>query len=208
MDIETAKKINGAMVDYYLHEITHKGVPAGPPPDYSLRDMAEAARLMDGYSEPGDTPGSRTLFTTCADRLVAAMYTLGHYPPCDLDELEVVIAGHGKALVCLRQRDLLNLARAWKEYEDCDCAACGRVDALEASQSRIEIVDLLRQALEMLSLMPIDPSDSAITEKMEDLLEAVWLRFGNFVWRKAGGAYSFSTGLDVFEEKKVDDDRS
>ena len=204
MDIATAKKINKAMVDYYLHEISHESVPAGPPPDFSLEDMLEATRIMDGYSEPGETPGSQKIFTVCGSSLVAAMYVLGNCPPADPDNLtEVVIAGNGTAVLCLRIRDVVRLERAWKKYEgdgDDDCATCGKVDPDELPESKA--IDLLRQALGLLSAMSADPADGAIPEKMEDFLEEVREVFPGFVWRKAGGSYWVTTALKSFFQPK------
>ena len=104
MDLETAKRINGGMVNFQMAAM---GVIDDFPDlsGYSLPELVEAAQVMRDH--PGDKqPDGKTRHQMmCDDRLVSAIYTILHFPAESGDDLDPILTIGSKALVCVRMKE-------------------------------------------------------------------------------------------------------
>lgn len=100
MTIERAKEINSACCDYAVGWLMSR--PGQTPPDYTLREMLAARDIMMNYSEPAEG-GGKMLYTTCDDRLIAALYVAANYPPESNDATAApILVGQDRALFLVR----------------------------------------------------------------------------------------------------------
>lgn len=97
MTIERAKEIVGRMLDVRYAAMGIPGRTFPEPLDCSLAEMVEANRIVAEFREPTEN-GYRTLGMHCADRLIAAIYTLWHYDP---DREPIAWIPHGRVAKCV-----------------------------------------------------------------------------------------------------------
>lgn len=99
MTLEEAKVINGEMLAFaFKYQMGEDPEPFNPA--RTLPEMIEASEMVKAANK---VPGAKTITMTCDDRLIAAIYAITHYPPAICcGEIEPIIAGSGRALVCVR----------------------------------------------------------------------------------------------------------
>lgn len=88
MTPERADEINKALV---AHSMYAMGLRADPPPSvagYTLREMLDATDQVQ--AEDDAKPRPQTIRFVCDARLIAAIYTLAHYPPCPPSDAQAV----------------------------------------------------------------------------------------------------------------------
>ena len=93
MTRERAQQIVDACAAHTWYDM---GIREEPPPslqEYSLRELLEANEMMAGKDGKTKNPdGSTNSALHCADRMVAALYVLYHYPPVrELSDAEPVV---------------------------------------------------------------------------------------------------------------------
>lgn len=106
MTLDEAKDVNGRLVSAGLWNL---GLPnRGEYPDlqaYSLEQMIQATRLVQGANDEQDKkPGNHTFSTVCDDRLIAALFVHTHFAVCQQGEdgIESIVSDGKKALVCMK----------------------------------------------------------------------------------------------------------
>jgi hypothetical protein len=88
MTAERADEINAAMVAHTMFEM---GLRPDPPPSlagYTLQEMLEAGKIV--AAEDDAKPCPKAVRTVCAERMVAALYTMTHYDPSDLEHINLL----------------------------------------------------------------------------------------------------------------------
>ena len=96
MNFETAEKINQACINHHFFQL---GISDKEPENlsqYSLSDLLQAKQIIEHYNKIR-TDRAKTII--CDDRLIAALYTLYHYPA---NNEEAIIANTHAGLVAIR----------------------------------------------------------------------------------------------------------
>lgn len=98
-ELRRAYAINAAMFRYAL---IREGVFEPPAPDLSEYTLSEMIAAGPAITAAENRKEGGTLTVVCADRLVAALYALTHYPAPRGDDAEVLAWDGTKALCILR----------------------------------------------------------------------------------------------------------
>lgn len=101
IELQKARVIVRAMTGWKFIEI---GLREGPLPDleqYSLEEMLTAAHMIRDFGEVRNGDGTTSIMVRPDDRFIAALYCLVHFQADEQDDVEPIVAGHGKALVCV-----------------------------------------------------------------------------------------------------------
>lgn len=103
MELERARDITGACL---AHTYYRMGFIEEEPPsleDYSLRELLDANHRVDEENKKFSVDGKKRIQVICADRLVAALYTLYHYQAELPDSgVEPIAEIEGKVLCCIQ----------------------------------------------------------------------------------------------------------
>ena len=87
MTLARAKQINTDVVDFYLTATGTAPRPINPRiQEYSLAEMVEAARMLDGIGIVD--PQGTNIYCVCDERAIAATYTFLHFPIVVQENLE------------------------------------------------------------------------------------------------------------------------
>lgn len=101
IELAKARKIVDVMLEWHWIAI---GLRPGPAPDlqsYELRQMLDAAHMIRDYGNTKNADGTTTLCVKADDRLIAALYCITHWQADEPDDVEPIVSGHDKALVCV-----------------------------------------------------------------------------------------------------------
>ncbi len=102
-DIELARA-RGIVRAMMLWKWVQIGMQPGPVPDlqsYELREMLDAAHTIRDYGEIRTNDGTTSHMVIPDDRLIAALYTISHWPAHELNHVETIVSGRGKGLACV-----------------------------------------------------------------------------------------------------------
>lgn len=90
MDLETAKKINSLCSAHYFFQIGLRTAPSSIA-EYSLSELIQARDMINQENENAPViNGTKTFYTTCDDRFLAALYATYHYVGNEGDDFEPV----------------------------------------------------------------------------------------------------------------------
>ena len=102
-DIEL-QRARGIVRDMMQWKLVEMGLRDGTPPDlgeYTLLEMVKSAHMIRDFGEVQNDDGTTSMITKPADRLIAALYTITHFRADEQDDVDPIVMGHGKALVCV-----------------------------------------------------------------------------------------------------------
>jgi hypothetical protein len=102
IELARARQIVQDMTAWHWVDLGFRDGPAPDLESYELREMIDAAAMMRVFGKQTNRDGSISHMVVPDDRLIAALYTITHWPAYAQENAETIISGHGKGLICVR----------------------------------------------------------------------------------------------------------